>query len=75
MKIIDNATTFVNFDSLQSGDVFKAYDVNCYCMKIVNEIDTVDNESFNAINLSNGNLEWFRGSFQVKKLNATLTVD
>lgn len=74
MKIIDNATMFVNFDSLQSGDVFKSHDMNCYCMKMVAEIDTVDNESYNAVNLSNGHLEWFRGSFQVQKLNATLTV-
>lgn len=74
MKIIDNVTMFVDFENLQPGDVFKVYDTNSYCMKTVGEIETVDNDAYNAVNLSNGCFEWLRGNCQVQKVNATLTL-
>lgn len=71
MKIIDNSSMYVDFVTLQEGDVFKAYD-EFYFMK-VHEFDK-HGETYNAVNLESGYFDCFSDFFQVQELNATLTV-
>lgn len=69
MKVDIKTTRDVSFEDINCGDVFYAYS-GAY-MRIIPLLDRSD-DLYNAVNLSDGSLEYFDDGKLVNKLNAKL---
>ena len=73
MKIINSKNKFVDFADIKEGAVFSVHAGEDIYMK-TECIETTSTDLINCVNLSNGNLEYFAGTYQVTPINCELVI-
>ena len=73
MKIINNKNKFVDFADIKEGAVFSVHAGEDIYMK-TECIETDRTDLINCVNLSNGNLEYLAGTYQVKPIDCELVI-
>lgn len=78
MIIVDNTQSTLQFCNIHIGQVFKKEYEGAkpdYCMKTHKVLDQPSQEQYNAINLEDGNLQYFSEYEEVFPYDATLHLE
>ena len=73
MKIINSKNKFVDFADIKEGAVFSVHAGEDIYMK-TECIETTSTDLINCVNLSNGNLEYLAGTYQVTPIDCELVI-
>lgn len=73
MKIINSKNNFVDFADIKEGAVFSVHAGEDIYMK-TECIETTNTDLINCVNLSNGNLEYLAGTYQVTPIDCELVI-